>query len=137
MMSLEDALVSTAQTMLRVRHPNGAIGRAEIAAAADACRRLLGPVSDASRDRVVAAVETRPVLTAGRSTRIVDERGHVPWYVGDRKTGRRFFQRYCEFLRLDQGWPQAAIDSLDESTDAIMEELEDPERQGPWDRRGL
>jgi hypothetical protein len=27
--------------------------------------------------------------------------------------------------------------TLDETTDQILEELEDPERDGPWDRRGL
>ena len=37
----------------------------------------------------------------------------------------------------DQGWPPAAIDAIDVSTDLIMEQIEDPNREGPWDRRGL
>jgi hypothetical protein len=138
MMSEEEALVSVAQTMLRVRHPAGAVGREEIASVVDECAKLLpkGLAAEA-RERIVAELETRVVIKVGRPTRIVDEHGHVPWYVGDRKVNRRFFQRYAELLRQDQGWPQAAIDALDESTDAIMEEIEDPEREGPWDRRGL
>src|SRR5262249_14819950 len=135
MMSQEEAIVSVVQTMLRVRHPTGAIGREEIAAIVDECMRLLPDGLGASaRERIIAELETRIVVTVGRPTRIVDERGHVPWYIGDRKMNRRFFQRYIELLGKDQSWPQAAIDALDESTDAIMEEIEDPERDGPWNR---
>jgi hypothetical protein len=138
MISPEEALASVVQTMLRVRHPAGALGREEIAAVVDECGALLpNGLSADARARIIAELETRIVIKVGKSTKIVDEHGHVSWYVGDRKTARRFFQRYVEFLRQDQNWPQASIDGIDESTDAIMEELEDPEREGPWDRRGL
>jgi hypothetical protein len=138
MMSQEEALVSVGQTMLRLRHPDGAIGRDEIAAVVDECVNLMaGGLSPEARQRIVTELETRVVIKVGKPTRIVDDRGHVPWYLGERKTNRRFFQRYVELLGQDQGWAQAAIDALDESTDAIIEEMEDPEREGPWDRRGL
>jgi hypothetical protein len=94
-------------------------------------------MSGEAKARIIAELETRMVIKVGKPTRIVDEKGHVPWYQGDRKSDRRLFQRYVNFLRQDQGWSQAAIDSLDESTDFVMEELEDPDRDGPWDRRGL
>jgi hypothetical protein len=138
MMPEEEALVSMAQIMLRVRHPAGAVGREEIALVVDEfVSHLPNDLSAEARERVIGELETRIVVKVGRPTRIVDERGHVPWYVGDRKANRRFFKRYAELLRDDQGWSPAAIDALDESTDAIMEEIEDPEREGPWDRRGL
>jgi hypothetical protein len=138
MMSQEEALASVVQTMLRMRHPDGAIGREEIAAVVDECMRLVpGGLGPGARERIIAELETRMVVKVGRPTRIVDERGHVPWYTGDRKMNRRFFLRYLQLLGEDQGWPQAASDALDESTDALMEEIEDPEREGPWDRRGL
>ena len=66
-----------------------------------------------------------------------DEQGHVPWYFGKRKEHRRFFRRYADFLRQDQQWPPAAIEAIDTATDLVMEQLEDPEREGRWDRRGL
>src|SRR5882724_5781171 len=126
MITTETALASVAQTMLRVRYPEGPVGRDEIAAIVDECGALLpGGLDGAARSRIIAELETRVVIKVGKPTKIVDERGHVPWYVGDRKNDRRFFQRYVEFLRQDQGWPQASIDAIDESTDAIMEELED------------
>lgn len=134
----EEALASAAQTMLRLRSKPKAIGRDEIAAMVDECAHLLpNGLTAESRKRVITELETRIVVKVGRSTRIVDEHGHVPWYAGGRKDDRRFFRRYADFLAQVEGWPQAAIDGLDESTDAIMEELEDPEREGPWDRRGL
>jgi hypothetical protein len=137
MISAEEGLVTMAH-MLRLRYPEGAVGREQIAAVVDECANLLPKgMGPEVRERIVAELETRIVITIGKPTKIVDEHGHVPWYVGDCKLNRRFFQRYVDLLRQDQGWPQAAIDALDESTDAIMEELEDPEREGPWDRRGL
>ncbi len=138
MISAEEAVASVAQTMLRVRYQDRPIGREEIAAVVDECGGLFpGGLNDDARNRIIAELETRVVIKVGKPTKIVDERGHVAWYVGDRKANRRFFSRYVEFLRQDQGWPQTAIDAIDESTDAIMEEIEDPEREGPWDRRGL
>ena len=68
---------------------------------------------------------------------MTDEQGHVPWYFGKRKEGRRFFRRYADFLRQDQQWSPAAIEAIDTATDLVMEQLEDPEREGQWDRRGL
>jgi hypothetical protein len=138
MISEEEAIVSVAQTMLRMRHPQGAVGRDEIAAVVAECIRLLPQgMSEEVKDRIIGELETRVVIKVGKPTRIVDERGHVPWYQGDRKADRRFFQRYVDFLRQDEGWSQTAIDALDESTDFLMEEIEDPDRDGPWDRRGL
>ena len=115
MISAEEGLVTMAQTMLRLRYPEGAVGREQIAAVVDECANLLPKgMGPEVRERIVAELETRIVITIGKPTKIVDEHGHVPWYVGDRKLNRRFFQRYADLLRQDQGWPQAAIDALRE-----------------------
>ncbi|MGY4305167.1 hypothetical protein ACVIJ6_002410 [Bradyrhizobium sp. USDA 4369] len=138
MSSVEDTIGSMALMMLRQRHPNAAMGKEQIEAAVDDCSRLLA--QDLSPEQIAAIVhelETRLTVKIGRPTTLIDQRGHVPWYFGDRKEGRRFFKRYGEFLLQDQGWPPAAIDAIDLSTDLIMELIEDPNRDGPWDRRGL
>src|SRR5437660_1652468 len=102
MNTTETDLAAVVQTMLRVLHPKGPVGRDEIAAVVDQCGALLpGGLNDSARSRIIAELETRIVIRVGKSTKIVDERGHVPWYVGDRKINRRFFQRYVEFLRQD------------------------------------
>ena len=70
-------------------------------------------------------------------TRLVDETGHEPWYFGKHKENRRFFKRYGDFLIQQQQWAPAAIEAIDVATDLVMEQIEDPQRDGPWDRRGL
>ncbi|MBZ9991401.1 Z1 domain-containing protein [Mesorhizobium sp. BH1-1-5] len=58
------------------------------------------------------------------------------WYVGDRRKPGPFMQRYLEKLQ-EASWPQESIDQLEESTARILESMENPERPGSWDWRGL
>lgn len=61
--------------------------------------------------------------------------GHIPWLTPERKKNWRYWQRYREMQETRLPWQ--AVDGLDKSTDRILGLLEDPERQGQWDRRGL
>jgi hypothetical protein len=137
-MTIEETVGSMALMILRQRHPTGAIDRDEIVAAVRGCACHFPQVLDAAQMESIAHdLETRLVVKVGRPTSLVDERYHVAWYFGDRKTNRRFFKRYVDFLLQEQGWPPAAVGAIDTATDLIMEQLEDPNRDGPWDRRGL
>lgn len=138
MSTIEETIGSMAMIALRQRHPSGAIGRDEIQASVTDCARLMGAtLDDTQRAAIIRELETRLVVKVGRATTLIDERGHVAWYFGDRKANRRFFKRYADFLMQDQGWAPATIDAIDEATDLVMEQIEDPRRDGPWDRRGL
>jgi len=138
MKNLEETVSSMAMMLLRQRHPTGAVDRDEINAAVKDCAKVLSLGLDAAQlERIERTLETRLVVKVGRPTTLVDERDHIAWYFGDRKTNGRFFKRYADFLSQDQGWSPAAIDAIDVSTDLIMEQIEDPNRDGPWDRRGL
>jgi hypothetical protein len=59
-----------------------------------------------------------------------------PWYVGDRRQPGPFMQRYLNKLEED-GWPEDSITELKESTAKILESMDDPQRRGSWDWRGL
>lgn len=62
---------------------------------------------------------------------------HIPWL--DDKRGRlnwEFWNTYTEYLQ-DKGWSLTLIENLDNSTDDIIRRLEDPLREGNWDRRGM
>jgi hypothetical protein len=136
--SVEETIGSMALSAIRLRYPSAAVGRAEIESSVRDCARMFGlDIQADSLARIVADLETRLVVKVGKATTLVDEKGHVPWYFGERKANRRFFKRYSGFLLQDQGWPPAAVDAIDNSTDLVMEQLEDPDRDGPWDRRGL
>jgi hypothetical protein len=138
MSSTPETILSMALIILRQRHAAGAVNRYEIAAAVrDSAGLIYATLPDEQVDAIVAELETRLVVTVGRPTTLSDERGHVPWYFGKRKEGRRFFRRYEDFLIQEQQWPPAAIEGIDAATDLVMEQIEDPERDGRWDRRGL
>ena len=55
-------------------------------------------------------------------------RGEIKW---------KFWDRYSYYLRNQNGIPAKVIERMNESTDLILERLEDPNRSGPWDRRGM
>jgi hypothetical protein len=138
MSSIPESILSMALIILRQKHPEGAVNKEQIAAAVRASAGLISAnLAHEQVDTIVAELETRLVVTVGRPTTLSDEQGHVPWYFGKRKEGRRFFRRYADFLLQDQRWSPAAIEAIDEATDLVMEQIEDPEREGRWDRRGL
>ena len=58
------------------------------------------------------------------------------WYVGERRKPGPFMRRYLDKLQ-DAGWPQESVEELEESTARILESMENPERPGNWDWRGL
>jgi Z1 domain len=55
-------------------------------------------------------------------------RGEIKW---------RYWDRFQRLLEEEQGWPRETVERLAEMTDAVLERLEDPRREGAWDRRGL
>lgn len=59
----------------------------------------------------------------------------TPWLNAARKREWRYWQRYREWLERDLSF--TAVDALDRSTDSVLGLLEDPSREGSWDRRGL
>ena len=74
-------------------------------------------------------------LWIGRDTKLTDAVGHVRWLDASRKRDWRYWQRYR--LWLDRKLSDRAVEALDESTDTVLGLLEDPDRAGIWDRRGL
>jgi hypothetical protein len=67
-----------------------------------------------------------------------DSTAHVEW-LAPRKADIewRFWQRYMTFLERESAMAPSAVNALDGLTDMILGRLEDPRREGPWDRRGM
>ena len=74
-------------------------------------------------------------LWIGTDTMLTSDTGHEAWLVSARKKGWRYWPRYRQWL--DATLSSAVIDAMDRSTDQVLGQLEDPMRQGAWDRRGL
>jgi hypothetical protein len=63
---------------------------------------------------------------------------HTPWLPDRRGSIQwRFWTRYMTYLEREFGMPPTVVNSLHELTDMILERLEEPARDGPWDRRGM
>jgi hypothetical protein len=136
----DETWLSTAKLLLRRRHGDVAFERLDIdKALRDAAVFLDLSIEPEYLRIAIDALEEKLIVTVGLPTVLSDKdaSSHVPWYFGERLTSRRFFDRYKEFMIVDQGWSRSTVDRLDESTDLVMEQLEDPTRDGPWDRRGL
>jgi len=74
-------------------------------------------------------------LWIGRDATLENNEGHKDWLTAERKQDWRYWQRYREWL--ERKLSIKAVESLDTSTDGVLGLLEDPRRDGPWDRRGL
>ena len=98
---------------------------------------IMSPAWGKDLDRVAVTDELirRFSVWVGEDATLVDNAGHVPWLVPSRKEEWRYWQRYREWQERKLPW--AAVEGLDKSTDLILGNLEDPKRDGPWDRRGL
>jgi hypothetical protein len=87
------------------------------------------------RTGVVDELIRRFSVMVGLDTSLSSSAGHVDWLDAARKKDWRYWQRYSEWL--EKRLPWAAIEAVDRSTDTVLGFLEDPQRPGPWDRRGL
>jgi hypothetical protein len=90
-------------------------------------------------EQLIRDLEADINVVIADSNSLADDTDHVPWLAGklDEKNSWKFWNRYARYMRGEQGLPAAPFNKLDEITDDILGRLEDPIREGPWDRRGL
>lgn len=72
------------------------------------------------------------------ATGLIDGDDHEPWLESKRgEIEWNFWDRFIKFKSSQDGFNQSAIDVIDDITDKVLGSIEDPNRKGPWDRRGL
>jgi hypothetical protein len=94
------------------------------------------PVSSEQKEAAARMLWTIFVTEQGPALTLQDTERPAPWYLGARRQPGAFMQRYLYKLEED-GWPEDSVRELQESTARILEVLDDPERPGRWDWRGL
>lgn len=69
---------------------------------------------------------------------LVNDVGHVPW-LSEAKNDRDwdFWERYRWYMEDVLELPSSVVRRLDQTTDEVLGQLEDPRRKGPWLRKGL
>jgi len=132
-------IVSLAQTLLGIEKDTNkaSITPELISEKVDLAIRLVNGSDSTGSDRheAIAELIRRFSRWIGQDATLHDEQGHEAWLDFERKKDWRYWHRYQTFL--EKRMSASAIDALDISTDNILGMLEDPEREGIWDRRGL
>src|SRR5262245_53102262 len=71
----------------------------------------------------------------GEATQLDDSAGHVPWKPERWKTIEwSFWRRYERYLLDLRRMPPPSVRRIEDISEDILQQLEDPERPGPWDR---
>lgn len=132
----QNAIIKSAQElMVQDRREGREITAASIRTQAEKVLTLFpDSASAADLDQVVEELLRRNSEWIGRALTLT-ERDHRPWLTGERLLGRKHWPRYREYL--ERALAGSVIDEIDKSTDQVLDLLEYPAREGPWDRRGL
>lgn len=133
-----DTILSMAQNMLRL-----AAERAQSPVTPEMIEKELTKLSImmeedfalVDRDALVDELIRRSSRTVGQNATLSSGEDHIAWLDADRKKGWTYWQRYSEYMEPRIPWN--ALDALDVATDEVLSQLEDPKREGAWDRRGL
>ena len=88
-----------------------------------------------NREAVIDELIRRSSEWIGKDAILKSDTGHEAWLVAVRKREWRYWNRYREWL--ERKLSTNAVEGIDESTDSVLGLLEDPLRDGTWDRRGL
>ena len=128
-------VVSVTQTFLAEAMEKGAVTPALIAEKVDFVSTHMAPGENVDRKEAVAELIRRFSLWIGGTSTLSDQTGHKDWLNAARRKDWRYWQRYRDFL--ESRMSVKAVDALDDATNEILELLEDPLRDGRWDRRGL
>lgn len=131
-----DTAKGTAQLLIGLQAEQGRLTRDDITSAVEQALQMPAlRESHVDRDRLIAELESMFSVWVGRESTLSSDDDHEVWLTAERKTGWRYWDRYRRHLAI--GWPVSSVDSLDRVTDRVLGLLEDPQREGFWDRRGL
>lgn len=91
---------------------------------------------DFDREDTLASIEERISIWIGDAQELVNNEDHVEWLAARKpELEWNYWDRYRQHILPDIGLePTTKLDGI---TDRILSHLEDPQREGAWDRRGL
>lgn len=98
--------------------------------------RLIHQVSDADAEMLARRFETRHGVTMNIGS-VLTEKGYVPWLDNARANIVPYYwERYKKLLG-KKHFSTQVVATLDDVTDRILGLMENPEKPGPWNRRGM
>lgn len=97
-----------------------------------------GNAGSIDRERLIRELAANCVFWQGKPTVLEDVGDHKPWLADKAsKIDWKFWKRYQRYLEEEKKFFHQSILTLDDLTDEVLKRLEDPEREGSWDRRGM
>ena len=100
--------------------------------------QALHPDDPTSKGELVTELEALCLVWVPSGQILEDLRGHREWLPGRKaQIDWNFWERYEAYLERRMNWPRQVIRRLDDVTDEVLSRVEDPGREGAWDRRGL
>ncbi|MGW5875316.1 Z1 domain-containing protein [Nocardiopsis terrae] len=99
---------------------------------------LAGQGKVLDREQLLKEIEVMAAVFQEGSSGLRSGEGHEPW-LPEARNDRTwdFWERYRRYLEDLRNMPRQVVRRLDQSTDEVLSELEDPRRPGPWRRTGL
>jgi hypothetical protein len=89
-------------------------------------------------ETLVRDIESRCNVWIGRGTVLEKPEDHIVWLPNRRsRINWRLWNRYRRYLEEEELWSEQTIIRMEDLTDQVLERLENPTREGPWDRRGM
>lgn len=93
---------------------------------------------NAEKDLLLNELEALFTIWAPPHGILSNDVGHVPWlHTCKPEISWSFWDRYEKYLIKDVGLSPGAIGNIDRVSDEVLSSIEQPQRAGPWDRRGL
>jgi hypothetical protein len=128
-----DDLYRIAKLLLMAKQP---LTRKIIEDIVDVVLRLEPNITD--REQMIRIIESDFSISVADGSMLAEDSGHLPWLPTKRGSLEwDFWRRYSDYLLQQKSWSSKVVTKLDILTDQVLDRLEDPERLGAWDRRGL
>ncbi|WP_419204698.1 Z1 domain-containing protein [Bordetella trematum] len=134
--SMQIKIISIAQILLRdapeetTRSPSAIAESVRLAA-----MTLRASPDSFNEEDAVAELVRRFSHWVPNDSALSDPSDHEDWFQPSIKKEWRYWQRLQRYL--ERSLAIDVVAALDRSTDGIISQLEDPNREAPWDRRGL
>jgi hypothetical protein len=112
--------------------------REDIAASADQVLAMPMFTGVVDREQLIAELEQIFTVWSNDPTTLGSDEDHVPWLTQKRADIEwRFWNRYRLYMIQRQKLAPAAVETIEKVSDEVLGRIEDPNREGAWDRRGL
>ena len=100
---------------------------------------VTGTEREADSEKMIAEFERDYKTYVGEALTLQsDQDGWQPWLAKAKADIQwSYWIRYRAHLLRHENYPKPVVDKVDEITDQILNNLQDPTLEGPWDRRGM